>query len=307
MTKDGSASSPSLNIVDIPKPTIKPGQLLVKIHATPVLPADILNSKGGFSSTTYPRVPGKDFAGTVEDGSAQWKGKNVFGSSGSVFSYTKDGSQAEYGVNEEVGVAPMPQNLSFPQAASLGTPFLTADLILQRAAVTSSDTVMVLGATGSVGSAVVQIAKLKGAKTITVGRYEVDINSTEDPELKPAKTLTAGKGPSVIVDTVGNFALVEAALAILSDAGRFVFITAPRQGSTQLPVDVKDLYRREISLIGCNSSAQTLEDIGATLAELSPSFESGQLLAPEESTLNMISVDEAPQASLSLNRSGRGE
>lgn len=192
MTRDGS-SPPTLAIEEIPMPSPESAQLLVKIRASSIQPADILNSKGGFGMTTFPRTLGKDFAGTVVEGPEQWKGRDVFGTSGSTFSFTVDGAQAEYAVLPEGAVAPMPKNLSFAQAASLGTPFTTADLILKRAQAKARDTVMVLGAAGSVGDAVMQIAKLKGCKTISVGRHGTDIDSSSDPELKASKDLTDGK------------------------------------------------------------------------------------------------------------------
>ena len=86
-TKDGSAA-PTLAIEDVPTASPGPGELLVKICASSVQPADILNSKGGFGMTTFPRTIGKDFAGTVVGGSKEWEGKNVFGTSGNSFRYT---------------------------------------------------------------------------------------------------------------------------------------------------------------------------------------------------------------------------
>ena len=195
--KDGSATTPELKIEDIPKPSIKDGELLVKIHASFVQPADVLNSKGGFPITTFPRTLGKDFAGTVVEGSDEWNGKDVYGTSGSTFSFTEDGAQAEFAVLKQSCVALKPKNLSFAQAASVGTPFPTALLTILRARTKPTDTVMVLGATGSVGSAAIQIAQSLGCKTITVGRHGTDVNTTDDPELKKSIELTNGKGPDV--------------------------------------------------------------------------------------------------------------
>jgi NADPH:quinone reductase-like Zn-dependent oxidoreductase len=159
VTKEGSSAQ--LNIEDIPKPSIKDGELLVKIRASFVQPADILNSKGGFGMTTFPRTIGKDFSGTVVEGPSEWKGKDVYGTSGSTFSFTEDGGQAEFAVLKPDGVAVKPSNISFAQSAGVGTPFTTAMIALLRARTKPTDTVMVLGATGSVGSAAIQIAQSK--------------------------------------------------------------------------------------------------------------------------------------------------
>lgn len=295
-TKEGS-SAPTLSIEEVPLPKPGPNELLIKIHAVAVQPADILNSKGGFSHTTFPRTLGRDFAGTAVEGPPAWKDKAIFGTSGDSFSFTVDGATAEYAVVPVGGVAEKPSNLSFAQAASLGTPLTTADLTLQRANVTKDDTVMVLGATGAVGSFVMQIGKAKGCKTISVGRHGTDVNSTTDPTLQTAKDLTDGKGPDVVVDTVGDFSLTKAAFDLLAFNGRMSFITAPRGGaSTELGVDTLSLYRRQVSLVGCNSAGLSQEAMGSALKELGQYLESGALEAPEEKSLGIIGLDQAIEA-----------
>ncbi|KAK5711841.1 hypothetical protein LTR17_018209 [Elasticomyces elasticus] len=295
MAKD-SSSTPILSIEDIPIPTPGPGELLIKIYASSVQPADVLNSKGGFGMTTFPRTPGKDFAGVVDTGPSSWQDKNVFGTSGSSFSFTKDGAQAEYAVVPEGAVAEMPNDLSFAQAASLGTPWTTANLALLRAQAKEGETVMVLGATGSVGSAAMEIAKLNGCKTISVGRHGTDVDSTSDAELRRAKELTGGKGPDVVFDTVGDFKLTKAAFDVLAFNGRLVTITSPRQGSTELSVDILSLYRRQISLVGCNTAAHPQEEMGQMLRELAPAFASGELTPPEEKSMSLITLEQALDA-----------
>ncbi|KAK5746630.1 hypothetical protein LTR17_000646 [Elasticomyces elasticus] len=285
MTED-SSSTPIISIEDILIPTPGPGELLIKIYASSVQPADVLNSKGGFGMTTFPRTPGKDFAGIVDTGPSSWQGKKVFGTSGSSFSFTKDGAQAEYAVVQAGAVAEMPSNLSFAQAASLGTPWTTASLALLRAQTKEGETVMVLGATGSVGSAAMEIAKFDGCKTISVGRHGTDVDSTSDPELNGAKELTGGKGPDVVFDTVGDFKLTKAAFDVLAFNGRLVTITSPRQGSTEL----------QISLVGCNTAAHPQEEMGQMLRELAPAFVSGKLTPPEEKEMNLITLDQALDA-----------
>ncbi|KAK3114237.1 hypothetical protein LTR53_007633 [Teratosphaeriaceae sp. CCFEE 6253] len=285
MTKEASGSlPPTLTIEEIPKPSPEPGELLIKVCASSVQPADILNSKGGFGMTSFPRTLGKDFAGIVESGSPDWQGGEVFGTSGNAFSFTRDGAQAKYAVVPEGAVAEMPSNLSFPQAASLGTPWTTAHLALLRAHATPEDVVMVLGATGSVGSAAMEIAKMKGCKTISVGRHGADIDSTADPELKRVMLMTNGKGPDIVFDTVGDFKLTKAAFDVLGFNGRLVTITAPRQGGTELGLDILSLYRRQISIVGCNTAWQSQEAMGEVLRELAPAFQSGQLAAPTRRT-----------------------
>ena len=65
----------SLKLTEISTPKPKPGEILLKIRASPILPSDVLNTKGSFPSTTFPRVPGRDFAGTVVSGPDNLVGK----------------------------------------------------------------------------------------------------------------------------------------------------------------------------------------------------------------------------------------
>ncbi|KAK3703434.1 hypothetical protein LTR37_014424 [Vermiconidia calcicola] len=291
VTKEGPSTQ--VTVEEVPKPSIKNGEFLVKIRASSVQPADILNSTGGFPITTFPRTLGKDFTGTVVEGPDKWKGRDVYGTSGSTFSFTEDGAQAEFAVLRKDCVAPMPNNTSFAQAAAIGTPFTTALTALQRARTKSSNTVMVLGATGSVGSAVMQIARGMGCATIGVGRRGTDINSMEDPGLSKAKDLTDGKGPDVVVDTVGDFALTKAAFEVLASRGRLSIITAPRQDTTELPIDIKALYRRQVELIGCNTASSSQAEMASMMSELTPHFESEKLNAPDESTRSLVGIDRA--------------
>jgi NADPH:quinone reductase-like Zn-dependent oxidoreductase len=135
-----------------------------------------------------------------------------------------------------------------------------------------------------------------GCKTITVGRHGTDVNSTEDPELKTAKDLTDGRGPDVAFDTVGDFGLTKAAFNVLAIKGRLATITAPRQGSTELAVDILSLYRRQVELIGCNTAAYPQAEMAKLMNDMTAQFENGKLKAPEESTMNLIGIDQAPDA-----------
>lgn len=295
LSKAGNAP-PTLAIEEVPVPTPKAGELLIKVYASAIQPADVLNYQGKFPHTTFPRIIGKDFAGVVVGGSKKWEGQEVFGTSGDDFSFTVDGAQSEYTVVPENAVSKKPKNLSFAQAAVLGTPWSTAYVTLTRARFQKGESVLVLGGTGSVGSAVMQIAKFKGAKGLSVGRHGADVNSSTDPELSKAKQLTGGKGPNVVVDTVGDLSLTKAAISVLADAGRLSIISAPRTGDTHLPIDVFALYRRQHELIGCNTAAMPQSVLADLLSELAPGFEDGTLTAPADSELNVVDINGAADA-----------
>ena len=210
VTKNGSNLAQEL--VTVKKPTLRPGYALVKVRASAINPSDVGNSKGWFPHTTFPRTMGRDHSGVVEDGPSHLKGLEVYGTSGPDFSFTEDGAHAEYCLVREDALAPKPTNLSFAQAATIGVPFTTATSVLQRAYTTATDKVLVLGANGAVGSAAIQIARLMGCRVFTAARSDAaDVNLVKDPSLSNAMGLVEGSGFDVIVDAVGDVALMRSA------------------------------------------------------------------------------------------------
>lgn len=165
-----------------------------------------------------------------------------------------------------------------------------------RARVTRNDSVLVIGSSGAVGSAAVQLAKALGAKTVygAARRDTADINLVSDPTLNSVTELTAGEGVNVVVDTVGNLELMNAAVPHLAPRGRYTWISAPRDGApTTYSLNLLETYRKELEFIGCNSAAQTPGEVGSALEELRSLFEDGRLVAPDEGSLLKISLEES--------------
>lgn len=286
LSRDDDSTPPTLTLTTVPKPTPTPGYALVKVHASAINPSDTLNALGGFSHTTYPRVPGRDFAGTVEAGSPAWLGRAVYGTSGADFGFSRDGCHAEYCLVPEGALVAKPVRLSFAQAASLGVPYTTAELVLRRAGVQAGEAVMVLGATGAVGAAAVQLARRAGCATIGVARSDsADVNSLADASLQGAIKLTGGKGPDVVIDTVGNAELTLAALKVLAVRGRYSFIAAPPGKRPEVTIDMRSVYRKEQTLVGSNSlsSAYSQEYMAELLTNLNAAFEAGELQPVDDS------------------------
>ncbi|MDO7873490.1 NAD(P)-dependent alcohol dehydrogenase [Hymenobacter sp. ASUV-10] len=152
-----------------PQPTPVPsaGQLLVKVHASSVNPIDWKLRQGDMkliSGCCFPRIPGRDLAGTVAQvgpGVSQFKvGDQVFGmADGSL-----GGANAEYALLAAKAAALIPANLSFEQAAAVPLAALTAlQALRDKGALTEGDRVLVVGAAGGVGTLAVQLARLLGA------------------------------------------------------------------------------------------------------------------------------------------------
>lgn len=194
-------------------------------------------------------------------------------------------------------VVPIPDNLSFVQAATIGVPFTTAWIALERARVTADDTVMVIGAYGAVGTAACQLARARGARVITAARRDTaDVNLLLDPNMEGVKALTDGAGPSVVIDTVGNVDIMGRALEVLARRGRLSYISAPKTFNAQFSFDMKGVYRAEKEIIGCNTLNYSMKEVADMLRVLAPGFATGQYQPLEGKTVEVKLGEEALNA-----------
>ncbi|KAJ5748215.1 uncharacterized protein N7511_009911 [Penicillium nucicola] len=303
-----STSSPTLSLETLPIPTIKPGHALVKINYSCIHPSDRLNAQGLFPSTTYPRIPGRDFCGTVVEisdsdtpnASKSWLGKHVYGTSGSSLGFTSDGPHAQYCLIPHGALVEKPASLSALQAATVGVPFTTALICLQRVQAKPDDVVLVLGATGAVGSAAVQIARAMGCKRVLTAARRAEaspdilLSGENGIEGLAARVLelTGGKGVDAVVDTVGDVVLMGVLVELLARKGRYTWIAAPRDDvSKMLSFDIFQAYRKEITLAGCNSVSPPIGDAAELLRALGDWIDQGLLCAKDEGSFRRVTVD----------------
>lgn len=168
-----------------PTPEVGPGEVLVRIGAASVNFPDALIVANRYQiSVDPPFTPGSDFAGTVEtlgpgvDGLRV--GDRVYGS---VFT----GAYAEELTVPAVGLQRIPDGVGFADAAAFPTAYATAyDAVRSTAALRAGESLVVLGASGGVGSAAVQVGKLLGARVIAC--------TSSDPKLAVARSLGADDG-----------------------------------------------------------------------------------------------------------------
>lgn len=160
----------------LPKPEIRPNQVLVRTEAVSVNPIDTYIRSGAVAADlTNPAIPGCDLAGTVENTgdsvTAFSPGDRVWGSNQSLFG--RQGTFAEYCAVDEEWLYPIPKNVSFESAAAGALTGITAHLgLFLHAGLQPGEIVFVNGGSGGVGSAVVQLAKTAGATVITTAGSE---------------------------------------------------------------------------------------------------------------------------------------
>src|SRR5260370_35813494 len=96
-----------------------PATAIVKIAAGAISPSDVKNVEEKMEHTTLPRVPGRDYAGTVIHGPVEWIGVEVWGTGGEI-GYSIDGSHAEMIAGPVASLRRKPKTLSFEQAGAIG-------------------------------------------------------------------------------------------------------------------------------------------------------------------------------------------
>ncbi|MET1043327.1 MAG: NADP-dependent oxidoreductase [Microbacteriaceae bacterium] len=158
--------------VDLDTPVPSAGEVRVKVHAASLNGFDVAVANGRFRDALehrFPVVLGKDFAGTVDALGAGVEGYAVGDRVFGVVSkpYLGDGSFAEFvTVNASVGLARMPESMSFTEASALGLAGTAALDAFDAARIASGAVVLVVGATGGVGNQALQLAAWVGASVI---------------------------------------------------------------------------------------------------------------------------------------------
>lgn len=226
-----------LTEMDLPALTVKSDEIMVETHAFSINPMDIAGRAGYLSSPfndqwSFPIVLGYDFAGVVAEVGSDVKdykvGNRVFGQAPT----TRPGNNGAY--SEEVVVtsdliAPMPEGLSFDQAAALPIAGLTAYCaIATNLNVQPGQKVLVQGGAGGVGLFAVQIAKARGAYVATTAspsHTELLQSLGVDEVIDYHKTSPADilKDYDAVFDTVGD---VDTGLKVLKADGKLVTVAA---------------------------------------------------------------------------------
>jgi NADPH:quinone reductase-like Zn-dependent oxidoreductase len=233
-----------LEIRTVGKPTIHDDHVLVRVRATSINRADLLQRQGKYPPPPgFPaEIPGMEFAGEVaEVGSSvrQWKpGQRVFGLIGG-------GAYAEYVVTYENLLAEIPANLSWTEAAAIPEVFITAhDALWTQANLRPGETVLIHAVGSGVGLAAIQLARAIQAVPYGTSRTADKIEQSKplgleaglavrenfDELQSAAEKWTAGQGINVVLDLVGG-PYVKASQKLMANKGRMILVGTVAGGS----------------------------------------------------------------------------
>jgi NADPH2:quinone reductase len=251
-----------LRVTTLPDPEPVADELLVRIKASAVNPLDGIIRMGYFPiAKKPPLILGEEAAGIVERNGTGFKAGErviVYGGGLGVF---RDGTWAEVVAVPASSLRRLPEGISFEQGAALANVGVTAYGALRTTELKAGETLVVLGATGGVGSAGVQIGKAIGARVIAVmstagkaarlqslGADHV-VALSDGPLAKQMQKLTEGRGADVVLDTVGGDVTGQA-LSSLASFGRLVHLGY--SAGTTLTIDSLDLIAKPATIIGFN-------------------------------------------------------
>ncbi len=284
MRAEGFRGYQDLRLVDIPKPQVSEGRVLVRIAAAGVTPLEHTILSGGFPRAKAPLVLGSEGAGVVEDanGSDFSIGARVMFTG--LYGVTEEGAYSEYVAERKENLSLIPRNIDDVSAAGLPVAYLTAHMALSLAGFQPGKTVLAPAIGGSVGNAVTQLARALGARHAmstttshakaeqarTLGFDEV-IDLSESKLGESVRRITEGHGSDIVIDAVGGEVLSEA-LGTLAMGGSLT--TLGYSGSRKSTIDVTDIIWKRAGIKSFSLFAQPPEMWSAAWKAILPLLES---------------------------------
>ena len=264
-----------LQLDDVDDPSPGAGEVVIDVKAAGVNPADTYMRGGAYAIVPdLPYTPGGDAAGVVSaigDGVTKFKvGDRVF--AGVAFGFRMQDCYAEKVLRKADDVLALPDTVGFAEGAALGVPYATAHYgLFSRGGAKSGETVFIHGASGSVGTAAIQLAKRVGMTVIGSGGSEhgrkliLDegadhaVDHTAEGYIDQVKTLTDGSGPKIILEMLANVNLASD-LDLVAKYGRIIVIG----NRGEITINPRMTMMKELDVRGLalfNGSRDQMEEI----------------------------------------------
>jgi NADPH2:quinone reductase len=258
-----------LELRDVPTPGPSRGEVRVRIRATAVNRADLLQRLGKYPAPAgAPQdIPGLEIAGEVD---AVGEGVGEFALGERVFGIVGGGGYAEYVVVHARTLARLPPEISFVQGAAIPEAFVTAwDAMMDQAHLTAGETVLIHAVGSGVGTAALQIANAVGARAIGTARTAEKLTRAQGLGLgegilvvhgafaDDVRARTGGLGTDVILELVGGSYLADD-LAIIAPKGRIVVIGTLQKAIAE--IDLRMLMTKRARVYGTMMRSRPLEE-----------------------------------------------
>ena len=303
-----SGGPEALAIRESQTPDPGPGEILVRVRATALNRADILQREGRYPAPpgAPPNIPGLEFAGDVVgggSGATRWPvGARVFGIVGG-------GAHAEFLVVNQDAVAGIPDHIGWTEAAAIPEAFITAhDAMIAQADLAIGETVLIHAVASGVGLAAVQLARAWGAIPFGTSRtpekllaarelgLEDGLAIARDLEPLAAKveTWTSGRGIDVTLDLVGGPYLAASA-KVAALRGRIMIIGSLAGATGDFPLGI--VLRKRLQLRGTvlrsRSLAEKIEATARFEREVVPLLATGKVRPVIDSVFSLDHIADA--------------
>jgi len=295
-----------LTFATLEKPTLSPGEALVRVKAAGINGSDAAAVKGILRFVTVPRTPGRDFSGEVvealdESGTPAnaWLGAQVWGTGGNR-GFTSDGTFAEFVKVPLAALSRKPETLSHVEAASMTLPWLCAWITVETLAnVKKGDNVIIIGARGGIGSAAAQLCNDRGARifgtytslaTATPLPYVTPIELTSETAIRDAIAKEGLQNKiDVLLDCAGyDKPFNDAVFTMTPNGSGRVVVMAVHAKDGMFPIDMRAFYVKALTLKGMSSSILGQAEVKEFLDLLAAKIDGGVFQGPQ--TVNPVDM-----------------
>src|SRR6201993_5094827 len=292
-----------LKLIDLPKPEVSNGKVLVRMTAAGVTPLEHTILSGQYPKAKAPLVLGNEGAGVVEEGGGTEFpiGSRVmfFGAYGAF----EDGTDTEWVAVRKEDLCLIPDNVDDVSAAGIPVAYLTAQVALTLAGFRAGKTVLAPAIGGSIGNAVTQLARALGAKhaiSSTTNHAKADqakalgfdevIDTSVEKLTDGVRRITGGYGADIIVDGIGGEVLSEA-VKTLAPGGSL--ITLGYSASRKTTIDVTSLIVSQTSIRGFNMFSQPQAVVADAWKSTASLLKSGAIKPIVAKTFPLVKAAEA--------------
>lgn len=259
-----------LRVEEVPAPQPGPKEILVRVVASALNRADILQREGKYPApAASAQIPGMEFAGEVHALGPQakkWKiGQRVFG-------LVSAGAHAEFLITHEDAVAEIPSDLIWCEAAAIPEAFITAhDALWQQARLQPGESVLIHAVGSGVGLAAIELVRAKGAIPYGTSRTQdkldrarklgmedgIAVGNDLRPMVERAKQWTNGRGMDVVLDLTGG-PYVGASIEACAPKARVMLVGSVAGSRAEIPLGM--VMSKRMRLIGTVLRSRSLEE-----------------------------------------------
>lgn len=295
-----------LEVRDVPSPSVGEEDLLVRVRASGLNRADILQRRGGYAPPpgSPAEIPGLEYAGEVAEVGPRVTGHAV---GDRVYGITGGGAHAELVVVPATTAARVPSRLSWTDAGAIPEAFITAhDALVTQARLARGERVLIHAVGSGVGLAAVQVVRAMGAVPFGTSRTADKIERAREYGLEAGAVITdpaelasiiagwAPNGIDVVLDLVGG-AYTPASIGVLALHGRLMLVGLVAGATATF--DLRRILSRRIALIGTVLRSRSVEEKAAATAsfarDLGARFDDGTLNAVVDSVYALDAIGDA--------------